>query len=156
MHFCFEPMNVAEAEKLTRWHYQPPYQMYNTTSDETLIGSFVDPENAYYSIQGNGELVGFCCFGKEAQVPGGDYTKDSLDIGLGVRPDLTGQGRGQMYIADVLNFARSNFNPTLFRITVAAFNERALKAWRKAGFQQVQSFQALGNKELFIILVRHI
>lgn len=156
MHFCSYPVNAAEAEKLTRWHYQPPYQRYNTTSDETLIGSFVDPENAYYSIQGNGELVGFCCFGKEAQVPGGDYTKDSLDIGLGVRPDLTGQGRGQMYIADVLNFARSNFNPTLFRITVAAFNERALKAWKKAGFQQVNSFQALGNKELFIILVRHI
>ncbi|MEH2001815.1 MAG: hypothetical protein V7L00_24295 [Nostoc sp.] len=23
MHFCFEPMNAAETEKLTRWHYQP-------------------------------------------------------------------------------------------------------------------------------------
>ncbi|MBD2536206.1 hypothetical protein H6G97_45675 [Nostoc flagelliforme FACHB-838] len=61
-----------------------------------------------------------------------------------------------MYIADVLNYARSKFNPTLFRITVAAFNERALKAWKKAGFQQIQSFQALGDKELFIILARHI
>lgn len=59
-------------------------------------------------------------------------------------------------IADVLNFARSKFNPILFRITVAAFNKRALKAWKKAGFQQVQSFQALDDKELFIILVRHI
>ena len=156
MHFCFEQMNAAEAERLTRWHYQPPYQIYNTTSNETLIRPFVDPENAYYSILDNGELVGFCCFGKEAQVPGGNYGRDSLDIGLGVRPDLTGQGRGQMYIADVLNFARSKFNPILFRITVAAFNERALKAWKKAGFQQVQSFQALENKGIFIILVRHI
>ena len=155
MHFCFEPMNAANAEKLTRWHYEPPYQMYNSTSDETLIGSFVDPQNAYYSIQYNGELIAFCCFGKEAQVPGGDYLKDALDIGLGVRPDLTGQGKGQVYIADVLNFARSTFNSTLFRVTVAAFNERALRAWKNAGFQQVQSFLAQEDKEPFVILVRH-
>ena len=55
-----------------------------------------------------------------------------------------------------LQWQHLKFNPTLFRITVAAFNERALKAWKKAGFQQVQSFQALDDKELFIILVRHI
>ncbi|WP_242062199.1 GNAT family N-acetyltransferase [Nostoc punctiforme] len=155
MHFHFEPMNAANAEKLTHWHYQPPYQMYNSTSDLTLIGSFVDPENAYYSILDNGELVAFCCFGKEAQVPGGDYIKEALDIGLGVRPDLTGQGRGQMYIADVLNFARSTFNSKLFRITVAAFNKRALRAWKKAGFQQLQSFQAQDDKEPFITLVQY-
>ncbi|MHC0061384.1 hypothetical protein ACWATR_00455 [Nostoc sp. UIC 10890] len=38
------------------------------------------------------------------------------------------------------SFARSKFNPTLSRITVAAFNECALKAWQKGGFQQVQPF----------------
>lgn len=156
MCFHFEPMNATYAKQLTKWHYEPPYQMYNSTSDEALIGSFVDPQNAYYSILDNGELVAFCCFGKEAQVPGGDYEKDALDIGLGVRPDRTGRGKGQMYIADVLNFARSTFNPTLFRITVAAFNERAFKAWKKAGFQQLQTFPAQKDQELFIVLVRHI
>ncbi|WP_244329384.1 GNAT family N-acetyltransferase [Tolypothrix sp. PCC 7910] len=104
----------------------------------------------------NGELVAFCCFGKEAQVPGGDYRHEALDIGLGVRPDLTGLGRGHMYIADVLNFARSKFNATHFRITIAAFNERAHRAWKKAGFQQEQTFKAQDNKEPFIVLMRHI
>jgi RimJ/RimL family protein N-acetyltransferase len=61
-----------------------------------------------------------------------------------------------MYIADVLDFARSKFNPRVFRVTVAAFNERALRAWKKAGFQQVQAFLAQDDKEPFIILVRHI
>lgn len=156
MHFHFEPMNAADAEQLTHWHYQPPYQMYNSTSDLALIPSFIDPQNAYYSIIKNGELVAFCCFGKEAKVPGGDYRQEALDIGLGVRPDLTGQGRGHMYIADVLNFARSKFDATHFRITVAAFNERALKVWKKAGFQQVQTFQAQDNREPFIVLMRHL
>lgn len=156
MRFHFEPMNAAYAEELTHWHYQPPYQMYNSTADQTLIPSFVDPQNAYYTILDNGEMVAFCCFGKEAQVPGGDYGNVALDIGLGVRPDLTGQGKGQMYIADVLNFARSMYDTTHFRITVAAFNQRALRAWKTAGFQEVQTFPAQDDGEPFIVLMRHI
>ena len=93
MRFHVEPMNEVYAEQLTHWHYEPPYQMYNTTSDQTLIPSFVDPQNAYYSILDDGEMIAFCCFGKEAQVLGGDYGDVALDIGLGVRPDLTGQGK---------------------------------------------------------------
>jgi [ribosomal protein S18]-alanine N-acetyltransferase len=155
MQFHFEPMNALRAEQLTHWHYQPPYDMYNSTSDQTLIESFIDPQNAYYSILNNAEMVAFCCFGKEAQVPGGDYTQDALDIGLGVRPDLTGQGNGQIYIADVLNFARRKFDYLVFRVSVAAFNQRALRVWTKAGFQQIQTFSAQDDGKPFIILIQH-
>ncbi|BBD63111.1 hypothetical protein NIES2109_59610 (plasmid) [Nostoc sp. HK-01] len=155
MRFHFEPMNVTNAEKLTNWHYEPPYQMYNSTSDPTVIEYFVDPQNAYYSILDNGELVAYCCFGKEAQVPFGDYQREALDIGLGVRPDLTGQGKGQMYITDVLEFARLTFNPQFLRITVAAFNQRALRAWQKTGFVRVQLFLAQNTQQPFIVLVSH-
>lgn len=155
MRFHFEPMNVTNAEKLTNWHYESPYQMYNSTFNPTLIESFVDPQNAYYSILDHGELVAFCCFGKEAQVPGGDYQREAIDIGLGVRPDLTGKRKGQMYIADVMEFAHLTFNPRCLRITVAAFNQRALRAWQKAGFVRVQSFLAQNTQQAFIVLVSH-
>lgn len=59
-------------------------------------------------------------------------------------------------IADVLNFARSKFHATHFRISVAAFNVRALRACKKAGFHQVQTFKAQDNREQFIVLMRHI
>lgn len=155
MRFHFEPMNENYTKQLTQWHYEPPYQMYNSTSDPTVIEYFVDSQNAYYSILDNGELVAYCCFGKEAQVPGGDYQREALDIGLGVRPDLTGQGKGQMYITDVLEFARLTFNPRFSRITVAAFNQRALRAWQKAGFVRVQLFLAQNTQQQFIVLVSH-
>ncbi|WP_242062997.1 GNAT family N-acetyltransferase [Nostoc sp. FACHB-145] len=148
-------MNVTNAEQLTNWHYEPPYQMYNSTSNPTLIEYLIDPQNAYYSILEHDELVAFCCFGKSAQVPGGDYQREALDIGLGVRPDLTGQGKGRMYIADVLEFARLTFNLRFLRITVAAFNQRALRAWQKAGFVRVQSFLAQKTQQPFIVLVSH-
>lgn len=28
--------------------------------------------------------MGYCCFGTDARVPGGDYSADALDIGLGM------------------------------------------------------------------------
>ena len=159
MSFFFKPINVAYATQIVHWRYDVPYNVYNSVSDtseiEKAIQSFLDPQNDYYClIDAHGELAAFCCFGKDAQVPGGDYTNTALDIGLGVRPDLTGQGQGQRYIADVLNFAHSTFHSTIFRITVAAFNERALRAWKKAGFQQVQTFQARADRRLFVILIQ--
>jgi hypothetical protein len=36
--------------------------------------------------------IGFCCFGPDAQLRGGDYHEPALDVGLGLRPDLVGKG----------------------------------------------------------------
>lgn len=160
MSFFFKPMNVAYATQIAHWQYDAPYDVYNSVSDpseiEKAIQSYLDPQNGYYClIDAHDELVAFCCFGEDAQVPGGDYTNTALDIGLGVHPDLTGQGQGQRYIADVLNFAQLTFHSTIFRVTVAAFNERALRAWKKASFQQIQTFSARADGRLFMILIKH-
>jgi hypothetical protein len=56
----------------------------------------------------------------------------------------------------VLNFARRKFDSLVFPVSIAAFNQRALRAWTKAGFQQVQTFSALDDGEPFIILMRYI
>ncbi len=160
MSLFFEPMDMACANQLVHWRYDPPYDLYNSmpsataTKTEAVILWFANPQNGYYSVLNiHGELVAFCCFGEDAQVPGGDYANIALDVGLGVRPDLTGQGQGQKYIAAVLNFAQSKFYPILFRVTIAAFNKRALQVWKKAGFQQVQTFQARADGRLFVVLL---
>jgi [ribosomal protein S18]-alanine N-acetyltransferase len=159
MSLFFEPMNMARANQLVHWRYDAPYDVYNSipsaTTTETLILWFANPQNSYYSVLNiHGELIAFCCFGEDAQVPGGDYANTALDVGLGVRPDLTGQGQGPKYIAAVLNFAQSKFYPILFRVTVAAFNKRALQAWKKAGFQEVQTFQRQADGQPFVVLLQ--
>lgn len=155
--FTFQPMNEASARAIPEWHYDAPYDLYNIAPDdvEKEIQCFLDPQNAYHTITDErGDLVAYCCFGPDGQVPGGDYSAAALDIGLGVRPDLTGQGRGLTYVNAILDFARRAFPPTAFRVTVAEFNQRARRVWEKAGFRPVQSFPRSGDGMPFVILVR--
>ena len=153
--FTFQPMDEASARAVPEWRYDAPYDIYNIASDnvEKEMQLFLDPQNAYHTITDEqGDLVAYCCFGPDGQVPGGDYSAAALDIGLGVRPDLTGQGRGLAYVNAVLDFARRAFPPTAFRVTVAEFNKRAQRVWEKAGFRPVETFQRSGDGMPFVIL----
>jgi len=157
MTFTFHPMDEASARSILNWRYQEPYALYNAAPDEIDVGmqAFLDPNNAYYTITDeHGDLVAYCCFGPEAQVPGCDYGPDALDIGMGLRPDLTGQGQGITYVNAVLDFARRTYAPTAFRVTVVEFNARALRVWEKAGFRPVQTFQRERDGRAFVVLVR--
>jgi ribosomal-protein-alanine N-acetyltransferase len=150
-------MDETRARSILGWQYDPPYDGYNPGAGdvEEMVRVFLDPEYAYYALlTAEGELVAYCCFGADARVPGGDYGADALDVGLGVRPDLTGQRRGSMYVQTVLGFARRAFSPSVFRVTVAEFNGRALRVWEKAGFRRVQRFRREGDDQVFLVLVR--
>jgi ribosomal-protein-alanine N-acetyltransferase len=170
----FELMDEAAARAIHGWRYEPPYDIYDL-AEEPLLGllrAFLDPQNAYHAIfDEKGELVAYCCFGPDAQVPGGDYGPPAVDVGLGVHPDLTGQGQGLGYVQAVLNFARRTSamgsvagalrdvspagegEPPLFRVTVAAFNRRARRVWEKAGFRIVECFERTGDALPFVIMV---
>jgi RimJ/RimL family protein N-acetyltransferase len=95
-------------------------------------------------FDGGGALAGFFAYGPSATVPGGHrahaYDGDALDMGLGMRPDLTGQGLGFAFVQSGLNFAMNNFSPARFRLTVATFNERAIRVYERAGFIRGKTF----------------
>lgn len=155
--FTFQLMDEASARATLEWRYDTPYDLYNIAPDdaEKEMQLLLDPQNAYYTITDeHGHMVAYCCFGLDGQVAGGDYSAAALDIGLGVRPDLTGQGRGLTYVNAVLDFARRTFPPTAFRVTVAEFNKRALRVWEKAGFRPVQTFQRETDGRPFVVLIR--
>jgi len=157
--FTFHPMNEVNARTILNWRYAAPYDLYNSDTDNAAEGvrGFLDPQNAYQSITDErGDLVAYCCFGPDAWVPGGDYRVNALDIGMGMRPDLTGQGHGLSYVKIVLGFGRRAFAPTAFRVTVAEFNKRALRVWEKAGFRTVQVFQKEQDNRVFVVLTREM
>ena len=102
-------MDDASARTILSWRYEPPYDFYNLNPDdaEEAIRALMDPQNAYYTLSNQlGDLLAYCCFGADAQVRGGDYGVPALDIGLGVHPDLTGQGEGPAFVDAVLEFAQ--------------------------------------------------
>jgi RimJ/RimL family protein N-acetyltransferase len=145
MNFTFKRMTETDAWAIMRWQYGPPYDLYNATPEDIPEGvqELLKPEHAYHTaFDEQARLVGYCCFGPDAQVPGGDYTGEALDIGLGLRPDLTGQGLGLPFLQAILVFARREFAPSAFRLTVATFNERAVHLYEKAGFQPTLIFMS--------------
>ena len=127
--FDFRPMTQAEAEAVAAWHYEPPYDFYDFEADPEDHAEILDPERRagdYHSVEVDGDLVGFFSF----KVHG-----DAVEIGLGLRPDLTGAGMGLEFVEAGLDFARVAFRPASFWLDVATWNERAKKVYEKAGFE---------------------
>lgn len=157
MSFTFRPLDESSARMILGWQYEPPYDIYNLAASdpEDVLRYLLDPQNAFYSIYGqSGHLEGYCSFGPDGQVPGGDYSIPALDIGLGVRPDLTGQGHGADYVNAVIDFAAHSYQPDHLRVTIAAFNARARRVWEKAGFEVIQIFQGEQIQIDFVIMMK--
>ena len=127
-------MEQPEAEEIARWHYEPPYSFYDWTADEDDLAELLSAERRggkYFSAFLGGELVGFFGFEQRA---------DAVVVGLGLRPDLTGRGRGLGFLDAGLAFARERFAPRRFTLSVATFNRRAICVYERAGFEAVRTF----------------
>ena len=88
----------------------------------------------------------------DAQVSGGYYSSDALDIGMGIRPDLTGQGLGKLYAQAVAGYGANRYGAKHLQVTIAVFNQRAQRVGKQLGFEQVETFIKLGGEEEFVVM----
>lgn len=157
MTLTIQPLTETQIREFIGWQYDGPYAMYamNQENEAESLSFFSDPANGYFAIVDEKEtLLGFCNFGADAQVPGGDYTAEAVDVGMGMRPDLTGQGQGAEYARAVFAFAAQQYPQQTLRATIAEFNMRAQKVCLKLGFQVAARFERSSDKRPFLILVR--
>ncbi len=159
------PLAEEHVAQILGWRYEPPYDIYNMgekppDSDELTeaIEYFLQSEYHFQAIlrQPTAELVGFCSFGSDGQVAGGDYSETAVDIGMGLHPTLTGRGLGEMFVGAAVDFAQKRFVPPRLRVTIAEFNRRAQIVWQRHEFVPVQEFCADVGKRPFIIYVREM
>lgn len=155
----WKPIALPEAREIIAWHYEPPYDFYNVGEDG--LAELLDPAQHYAAATDEtGRLIGFACFGTSAQVPGGReagyYTDAALDLGLGMRPALTGQGRGAVFVSAAITFGQHQFQATAFRLSVAAFNQRAIRAYVRAGFTELGHFTATMRRQPVDFLVMQL
>jgi ribosomal-protein-alanine N-acetyltransferase len=129
------------AAEICTWRYPAPYDCYDMTS--------ADPDELVRP-----ELIGFRSFGPDGRVAGWEYDDTALDTGGGLRPDLVGRGLGRQAISTGLAFGRSQFAPVAFRVTVAAFNTRALRTVEALGFTRISRFEATTDGRPFEVLIR--
>jgi RimJ/RimL family protein N-acetyltransferase len=113
------PLRPRHAEQLESWRYDPPYDFYDGR-DEPVV----NPER-FFAVLEDDELVGHYYFEEKG---------DAVEIGLGLRPDLTGRGLGLAFFREGVEFAHERFGDRRVILNVAAFNERAIAVYERAGF----------------------
>ena len=145
-------MTAEYAADIVTWRYPAPYNRYDVSGVDPA--SLTVEANHYFALVDDTGLIGFRSFGADGQVPGGMYDDSALDTGGGLRPGLTGKGRGREAISVGLDFGRREFNPESFRVTIATFNVRALRVVQSLGFQYADRFHASGDGTSFEILIR--
>jgi ribosomal-protein-alanine N-acetyltransferase len=150
--YVFRPMNDEEAREISGWSYDPPYDFYDATSDPGDLAELLDrkrrQEGAYYAaFDERGALVGFFQFEKKGRI---------VEVGLGLRPDLTGRKLGLGFMLAGLEFARRHFSPTGFQLSVATFNERAILVYERTGFRRGEVFMhhTNGGDHPFLLMTR--
>jgi len=155
-HTTFRRLQPEDAYEILSWRYPPPYDVYNFSpaDSEADLRYLLDPVNNFRAIlDAAGELVGFCSYGVDGQVPGGDYQTEALDIGMGIRPDRTGHGYGTAYARAIVQFGVERYGASKARVTIAHFNLRARKVWENLGFKPVSEFARAGSDRRFVILL---
>jgi RimJ/RimL family protein N-acetyltransferase len=141
-----EEWTEAHAHEVACWRYLPPYDFYDLASDPDDEAAMHDPARAshYRAVlaEGDGRLDAFWYF---------DWPEDVVEVGIGLRPDLTGGGRGEAFLSAQLAYAARTWQPATFRLFVVAWNERAIRLYERLGFREVgretRRFELVGEHE---------
>lgn len=133
------PMTDIHAAELCAWRYDAPYDVYNWPAWEDMKKDgieFGDPvlrDNQYAAVLGpGGPLIGFAQF-----FPLGPSV---MRLGLGLRPDLCGQGLGRLLVRTVAEEALRRSPGAEVDLEVLAWNERAIRTYEKAGFRMEDTY----------------
>ncbi|MFH7830231.1 GNAT family N-acetyltransferase [Bacillus luti] len=148
MDYTYTVMTQEEAEEIAyNWHYEGKYSFYDIEADEEDLAEFLHEEsrgNHIFSVKENGTLIGFFSFCKT--------DNRTVDIGLGMRPNITGDGLGLQFVKAGLDFSKERYSCKYITLSVATFNERAIKVYKRAGFEAVGTFIQKTNGSCFEFL----
>ncbi|MCI3926843.1 GNAT family N-acetyltransferase [Paenibacillus sp. TRM 82003] len=141
-------MTPARAEAIASWRYPAPYERYAFEHWDALVAEgrqLADPElreRQFRCVLEADELCGFLQWFPLTAEEGPDLVR----LGLGLRPDLCGQGRGAGFASFVAAETARLHPGRLIDLEVAASNRRAIRAYERAGFRVVDEYElALGR-----------
>ena len=94
-----------------------------------------EPDEGYWAVvDGSDTLLGFCCVGAAARVPGAPQDDYVVDVAIGIRPQLAGRGWSSELGRAAVRYASSVALDRRLRTTVPEWNEVGRHAARQAGF----------------------
>ena len=149
------PLGRRDAEAIAAWRYQEPWSVYNPRLGDEPLSSAA----GYHAVvDGEGTLVGFVCIGQEARVPGLPAADGITDIGVGMHPDLVGQGLGRAFGAAAVDHVRHVCGDGPLRVVVQSWNQRSLRLARRLGFREAGSHECAqdGREVSYTVLIRAV
>jgi ribosomal-protein-alanine N-acetyltransferase len=146
-------MTTAAAHTVAAWRYPGEYSFYDANADPDDLAELLDPAEwgqRYFAADemAHHELAGFLVVKLTGRV---------AEIGLGLRPDLSGHGLGESFVRACLRFASAALGAQSYTLAVAAFNRRAITVYERAGFQEVERFEHFtnGGRHAFVRMARN-
>jgi [ribosomal protein S18]-alanine N-acetyltransferase len=139
--FRIRPMTAADARAIAAWRYPGDYSFYDADADADDLAELLSPAEwgqRYFAAddEARHELAGLVVVKLSGRV---------AEIGLGLRPDLTGLGLGESFVAACLRFAAETLGAESYTLAVAAFNQRAITVYQRAGFREVERYEHFTN-----------
>ena len=110
-----------------------------------------EPDEGYWAVvDSNDTLLGFCCVGAAARVPGAPRDDYVIDVAIGIRPQLAGRGWSSELGRAAVRYAVSVALDRRLRTTVPEWNEVGRRAAEQAGFKWVAT--RVWNQQQYEIL----
>lgn len=130
--FRFRPLRLRDALVVRAWRYPGEYAMYDMALAPLLVAALLRwPLRALYGVS-------YYAVASESDPLVGVYSLSrrgvDIEIGVGLRPDLTSRGLGLPFVCAGLELARRRYHPQTFSLRVATVNRRAFTLYERAGF----------------------
>ena len=135
--FAIRAMTAADAQAVATWRYPDEYSLYDADADPGDLAELLDPAGWGKRYFAADELAKRTLAGVLVV----KLTGRVAEIGLGLRPGLTGRGLGESFLRACLHFAAAALGARSCTLAVAAFNRRAITVYERAGFREAGRFE---------------
>lgn len=143
MNIEFRKPIEKDSRDISTWKYEGIYSFYDNDKTEMKQqwASNIHKEDDIFAMYNeNNELIGNCSF---------DYDEEDKKymVGVQMRPSLTGKGMGTEVISSIIEFGKKTYSFDELYLLVAKFNERAIKIYKRLGFEVTEEFTWFVNGE---------
>lgn len=136
-------MKLAEftelrAKEICNWEYEDIYTIYNypnwnkVCEEKWDIAVDEKRKKEFFSIIDENDIL--CAYIRLQD------KKESVLIGVGLKPSLCGQGLGKTLMGIVKNKCSISYPNKKIELEVRSFNERAIKCYKNAGFKEKEIY----------------
>jgi RimJ/RimL family protein N-acetyltransferase len=147
--FAVRPLTIEDGMDIAMWRYPGPWAVYDALEAPR-------PDEGYWAVcDDDDRLVGFCCLGDAARPVGLETDPAFLDVAIGVRPELTGQGLGPEVGRVAVGYARQVSDGRRLRCAVRDWNHAGLEAARQAGFTEAGGHTVEGQRYVLLQMPAH-